>query len=641
MSGSFGWAGKILRVDLSNGRIESRDTAEYAAKFIGGKGLMHRLAWEEIPKGVGAFSPENLLMVSTGPLTGTPVPASGRAEVGGVAAQSLPEMYSHSGIGGWFGPELKYAGFDAVIIYGKSPSPCYLWINDGKAQIKSAASLWGRGTYSTQKELEKVHGRGVKSLVIGPAGENQSRIAVLLSGASNAAGQGGFGGVAGSKNLKAICIKGTRSLKLARPEAVLENWKAVAKPPSRNPLRTGTRFEYFSHVLENVPYQTFNTACSQACDRVCFPAFLDVPYASRPGLSSAELGCTAQLAAGWEVAEVSDVQPDKAPLSWPLWRKSLERGMETIELMNEYGLNQYELLGGMVPWIVMAAHEGLLSEKDFGFPITPDNPEWWPKFLHMISYKEGIGELLAEGATRAINILGKEKYGETLYTGERTQDGKKMPSAISLQQAWGYAEHYSGRGINSSEPYPDWLLAALTWMNQSRDAFNDTPRRSRTEWMAKFRENPYQGEMGPWITIWNENRSEFKCSLVVCDYAFPMPYFANAESYLYSAVTGDDKTTEEIDLIGERLKNVQRAVLIKNHGRNRQMEEKEILPFFRRPDGSSGAVINESEFSIMVDHYYDQRGWDRSSGWPTRARLEKLDLKDIADGLESLRANNN
>ena len=637
----FGWTGKYLCVDLSSGRIEARDTGEYTEKYIGGKGLMHRYAWEKIPKGVSAFSPENILMISTGPLTGTPVPTSGRVEVGGVAAQSLPEMYSHSGIGGWFGPELKYAGYDALMIQGKSPSPCYLWINDGKAEIKSASTLWGRGAYSTQKELEKIHGRGVKSLVIGPAGEHQSRIAVLVSGASNAAGQGGFGGVAGAKNLKAICIRGTHSLKLARPEAVLETWKTVAKPPSKNPLRTNTRFEYFSHVIENVPYQTFNVACSQACDRACFPAFIDVPCASRPGLSSAELGCTAQLGIGWEVAEVSDVQREKDPLSWPLWRKNLERGMETVELMNEYGLNQYDLLGGMVPWLVMATHEGLLSEKDFGIPIDPDQPDWWARFLHMVAYREGFGDLLAEGTTRTINTLGKEKYGDTLYSGERSFGGIKMPTAVSLQQAWGYAEHYSGRGINSSEPYPDWLLGALAWMTQSRDAFNDTHRRTRMEWMEQFRADPYRGETGPWIAIWNENRSEFKCSLVICDYAFPMPYFTNAESYLFSAVTGEDITTEEVELIGERLKNVQRAVLVRNHGRTRQTEINEILPIFKKPDGSSGAVINEKEFSVLVDHYYDQRGWDRVTGWPTRGTLEKLGLNDIADELEPLRAHLN
>jgi aldehyde:ferredoxin oxidoreductase len=429
-------------------------------------------------------------------------------------------------------------------------------------------------------------------------------------------------------------------VKLANPDEVLEVRKAVSQLPAKNPVKMNTRFEFFSHVIENVPYRTFNTSCTHACDRVCFPVFTEVPNASRPGLSSAEMGCIAQLGIGWEVAEASETQKEKLPLSWPLWRKNLERGMEVVELMNEYGLNQYEILGGIVPWLYMATHEGLLTEKELGLTVDPERPEWWVTFLHMLAYREGFGDLLSEGASRAINILGREKYSQTPYSGERGYGSKKMPTPVSLQQAWGYAEHYSGRGINSTEPYPDWLLGALTWMTQTRDAFNDTHRRSRTEWMRKFREDPYRGEMGPWITIWNENRSEFKCSLVLCDYAFPMPYFASAESYLFSAVTGRSITSEEADLTGERLKNMQRAVLIRNHGRSRKSEVDETLPFFKRPDGSTGEVIDEKEFSALVDSYYDQRGWDRINGWPTRVKLEALGLKDVADALEPLTANN-
>ena len=124
-------------------------------------------------------------------------------------------------------------------------------------------------------------------------------------------------------------------------------------------------------------------------------------------------------------------------------------------------------------------------------------------------------------------------------------------------------------------------------------------------------------------------------------FTFPMPYFANAEAYLYSAVTGIDITTEQVDFTGERLKNMQRAVLIRNHSRNRKMELDEIVPFFKRPDGSTGATLDENKFDTLVDHYYDERGWDRATGWPTRARLESLDLKDVADELEFLRQSTN
>lgn len=633
MISPYGWTGKIARVDLSSGQVSTVSTEKYAPKFIGGKGLMHRLAWEEIPRGTRAFDPENRLMITTGPLTGTPAPTSGRVEIGGVAPQSFPEMYSHSGVGGWLGAELKYAGFDAIIIQGKASSPCYLWINDGRIEIRDAGRLWGLGTYGTQQELQKEHGKDVRSLVIGPAGERKSRIAVLLTDNNSAAGQGGFGGVAGSKNLKAICIKGSQSIRIAHPDELLRIRAELSPEKFKNPGKSGADFEFDAHVIKNVPYQKFNVACTHACHKFCMQAFKDVPRATRPGLHNNQIGCIGTMVIGWQNSMTWE---DDTSLKWPLWNINLERGIEALELINEYGLNQFELLGGMIPWIVMAAHEGILTEKDFGFSINPNDPEWWVKILHMITYREGLGDLLAEGTTRAISVLGMDKYGKTIYTGQRENDGKEMPTPVSLQQAWGYAAHWGGRGVQSSVPYPDWLLRALTWMTQTRDSNDDTHHRSRPEWLEEFRKDPYRGEIGPRMAIWDENRSELKCALTLCDWAFPNPYVPGAEARLYSAVTGIDTSQDELDKAGERLKNMQRAVLIRNHDRTRDVEVKEILPFYKRPDGSKGISIDENEFAIMVDHYYEQRGWDKVSGWPTRAKLVELGLQDVADELSIL-----
>jgi aldehyde:ferredoxin oxidoreductase len=633
MSNLYGWTGKILRVDLSSNQISTVDTEKYARRFIGGKGLMHRLAWEEIPRGTGAFDADNRLMIATGPLTGTPAPTSGRVEIGGVAPQCHPEMYSHSGVGGWFGAELKYAGFDAVIIQGKATSPCYLWINDGNVEIMDAKKIWGLGTYGTQQELQKKHGRNVKSLVIGPAGENKSRIAVLLTDNNNAAGQGGFGGVAGSKNLKAICVKGSQSVRIAHPNELLKLLTALTPEKSKNPAKIDIDFEYDAHIIKEVPYQQFKVACTHACNKYCMSAFKDVQKATRPGLHNSQVGCIGTMIIGWQN---SMTWTDGTYCKWPLWNQNLERGTEALELINEYGLNQFELLGGMIPWIVMASHEGIITEKDLGFSINPDDPEWWVKSIRIIAYREGFGDILAEGTTRAINMLGEDKYGESVYTGYRKTDERKMPTPISLQQAWGYAAHWGGRGVQASVPYPDWLLRALTWMTQTRDSNNDTHHRSRPEWLEEFRKDPYRGELGPQMAIWDENRSELKCALTLCDWAFPNPYVVSAEAGLYSAVTGIETSQEELDRIGERLKNMQRAVLIRNHDRTRKLEVNEILPFYKRPDGSKGISIDEDEFAIMVDHYYEQRGWDKVTGWPTRSKLLELDLQDVADELSIL-----
>jgi aldehyde:ferredoxin oxidoreductase len=280
----FGWAGNILKVDLSTATIQTIDTERYVPKYLGGKGLIHRIAWDEIPRGTGAFDPDNRLILAVGPLTGTPAPTSGRAEIGGVAPQSNPEMYSHSGIGGRIGAELKYAGFDAIIIHGKASNPCYLWINDGICEIKDASQLWGLSTYSTQLELQNIHGKNITSLTIGPAGEHESRIAVLITGSHNAAGQGGFGGVAGSKNLKAISIKGSKNVRIACPDKLLGIRRNISKPQYKNPLTMESKFEYDGHLVDGRLFRKFHTACSHACDRYCATALMGIPESTRPGV---------------------------------------------------------------------------------------------------------------------------------------------------------------------------------------------------------------------------------------------------------------------------------------------------------------------------------------------------------------------
>jgi len=138
------------------------------------------------------------------------------------------------------------------------------------------------------------------------------------------------------------------------------------------------------------------------------------------------------------------------------------------------------------------------------------------------------------------------------------------------------------------------------------------------------------------MAVWDEHRSEIKCSLTLCDWAFPIAYYTSAEAKLFSAVTGIDTSEEELDFIGERLKNLQRAVLIRNNERTRQAEVAEILPFFRRPDGTTATAIDENEFGILVDNYYRQRGWEKSTGWPTRAKYNQLGLDDVAGELQKL-----
>ena len=164
MTGLYGWTGRILRVDLSTGSTSTLDTMEYARNYVGGLGIAARIAWDELKPGVGPFDPENPLFVMVGPLTGTMASGAGRVIVAGIAPQQRPSVFSRSGIGGHWGAELKYAGYDGVVVVGKADKPVYLWIHDGEAEIRDAGELIGRGTYATTAALRGAHGAKTRVL---------------------------------------------------------------------------------------------------------------------------------------------------------------------------------------------------------------------------------------------------------------------------------------------------------------------------------------------------------------------------------------------------------------------------------------------------------------------------------------------
>jgi len=213
-----GYAGQILRVNLTSGTVTTTPTSNYVPTYIGGRGIATRIYWEDVPPNVGAFDPANEVIFMTGPVQGTPYTGGGRWVVVGKAPLAFPlEHISASKAGGYAAAELKFAGFDGIVVSGASATPVYLWIHDGSCEILDASGLWGLDTRQTFSMLQQIHGTNAKAISIGQAGEHWSRMASIVSDTKPAFGKGGFGGVMGSKNLKAICISGTGSVEIANP----------------------------------------------------------------------------------------------------------------------------------------------------------------------------------------------------------------------------------------------------------------------------------------------------------------------------------------------------------------------------------------------------------------------------------------
>ena len=645
-----GWTGKILRVDLSSGRIWTVPSVEYGRQYYGGRGIAARIAWDEIPPGVGPFDPENRLIVGPGPLTGTSAPNSGRTSVCTLSPQAYPyEWFSHSSVGGFWGPMLKYAGYDLVVVEGASDTPVYLWIDDDQVDLRDATSLWGTGILVTQYRIIEQHGANVQVLAIGQAGENRCRIATIATGTGSAAGQGGFGAVMGAKGLKAIAVRGTKGVRIARPQEFSDAALAIARSAEWS---SGCPEEQFIDREKAREFGQRFGACSQQCSiRACMDSRF---YSKVRGVVHPEreysgvLVCESVLFAGF-----SDTFYD--------WKVGFQAGFELAQISHEYGLNHWELGIGMVPWLRKCHEEGLFQHLD-GEPFDLDSPAFWDSLFRKIVYREGVGEALAEGTVRAAQILG---FGE-----EFVQD---------YFTAWGFAAHWDGRGDRSNViVFPYWLVTALQWAVSTRDplssghgyaegvmwqcpirtdagigweALTDVAERVYGTRQSVHPESGYEDKAFP--AVFHGHRSVMKDSLTLDDKAYPRIYSKSSpghlatadgmegpsfEYHLFRLATGLDISEDDFERIAERVFNLERALQVRNWGRSRSVDE-QVIPYFEtvehwvNPVLGSRQKLDRAKFSQLLSEYYALRGWDTETGRPTRAKLETLDLEDVADEL--------
>jgi aldehyde:ferredoxin oxidoreductase len=644
-----GYAGRLLRVDLSRHRVESQATADYLPDWYGGRAMAARIAWDEIPPGTRAMDPEAPLMILTGPLTGTAAPFSGRTTVCGLAAQGFPhEWYSRSSFGGHWGPELKHAGFDGLIITGRADEPVYLLIEDGACSVVAARDLRGMGIYGVQRLLMDRHGPGLRVLAIGPAGESLSRIAIAATETESASGQGGYGAVMGSKNLKAIAVRGTMPIPVARPVRFMEvcdlvrreahgshGWPHEPKLDPEKVRRFGQKFQ----------------ACTQGCAVRCYDArfYTTVPAVLNPGkVLSGQMDCIAGLFPGMQG-------------SFYDWNLGFEAGFEVGQIANDEGLNHWELIIGMVPWLRSLNLDGRLPSVD-GMAFNLDDPAFWRHLLIGISRGEGeIRAALAHGTVRACGELGIGKEALDLF----------FP-------AWGYAGHWDGRGDRINYVFfPYWVVSALQWAVDTRDPISSAHGYGQNimgwsricspehglDWERIMEvsariygttdstdpKGGYGGKAFP--AWWHGNRSVMKDSLPVGDQVFPRIYsrktrdhFARAgdmegpsfERHLFTALTGLDWTDEDMEHASVRVIELERALLVRNFGRSRSDDEG-LIPYFTAPEQQVNPFIGErigmdpSEFRRVLEEYYALRGWDVSTGRPTDRSMEAAGLRAEAD----------
>lgn len=609
----FGYAGRILRIDLSSGAYKAEPLKEeIAKKYIGGIGLGMRLLTDNSKPGVNPLSPENPLVLATGPFSGTMAPTGGNGHAfvskspltGGVG-----EAKSH----GFFGAELKRAGYDAVIFEGKSEKPVYVWIDDDNVQLMDAKHLWGKSPMETEDTIkEELGDYYIRVASIGPAGEKLSRVACIINDHTRAAGRTGMGAVMGSKNLKAIAVRGTKDVNVAKPEEFLEFVKMLherMKGPATTKYRTlGTPLNVLVHnSLGALPTRNFTNATFEGAEKVS-GEYLNERFVARIiGCSSCAMRCEhiAVVPEGPYKGTTTRVEYE------PLWAfgphcgvDRLDAIIKAMDLCNYYGLDSLSA-GNIVGFAMDCYEHGILTKKDTGgMDLSFGNAEAMVEILKQIGMREGLGDVLAEGVKGAAEKMGKgaEKYANHIKGLEMTgYDIRGLKTA-----AVGYAVSFRGADHNRHGAYGLDLKGTV-------DRFKFEKGRSK-------------------MVIDIEDLYALIDSLIVCKFSRGVYYetFNDLANY-YTLVTGIKVTPEEMRTAGERINNLGRLFNIREGLTRKDDHLPAKVMSTPVPDDtvSKGSYITQKELDFMLDDYYASRGWTEE-GVPTLEKLKEIGLEDLA-----------
>ncbi len=632
----FGYAGEILKVDLSDGKTTKQPTADYADKFIGGHGIAARLYWEMVPPQAGALDPENCFICANGPVTGFPGFAGFRWKIFGKSPAGDPESFSYANLGESWGAWLKYAGYDSLAVQGKADKPVYIYIHDDKVEIRDASHLWGQTTFDASDNLKTELGKNVSVLAIGPAAENLIPFAIVLA-EGGASGSGGLGAVMGSKNLKAIVVAaGNKRPVAADPDRVRQLVDRIAATKPRVPMPS----------LWAVPGLTRDHTC-YGCG----------------------IGCSRQVYDGENgrlyksLCQASDVYG--AMVTRYLGKPDGVR-LQATRLCDGYGIDT-AVMQGMIEWLDACYQEGLINEKETGLPLSRiGSPQFIEELTRKITYREGFGGTLSRGTIAAAESVGP-KAREMLSMCIATRGGEKKDYDPRLFITTGLI--YATEPRRPIQQLHEVCMMLMMWLGMGGEGkpgefftAENLRQVAARIWgnaiAADF--STYEGKALAAKKL--QDRVFAKESLVVCDLRWTMTQAFRAlggtddtvtESQVFSAITGKDTDEPGLYNIGERIFNLQRAILLRQGWQGRQgdrlLDYYHTVPLrkgeiFFNHDGlvpgrdgevisQIGKVVDKELFENMKSEYYELRGWDALTGLPTKAKLEELQLNDVAADL--------
>jgi len=620
---SGGYAGKVLRINLTDKTSKEEPLpVELAKDYIGGAGFAIKYLYDEVKPNTDPLGPDNKLIFASGPFTAAGMPCSSRMSAAGKSPLTGAVGLALSG--GFFPAEIKYAGWDAIIIEGKADKPTYIAITNNRVRFRDAAHCWGTRTFDCQQIIkDELRDQNVRVCCIGPAGEHLCKVAGIIN-ERRALGRKGLGAVMGSKNLKAIAVRGTGKIDIASQEKYREGRSAFLKAFKESPVLYP---EFSQHGTPMVVEVTGAMGILSAKNWTATGEFdheglaLEAQTSRKIGKEHCHdcpVGCSQmKMARTGAYNGILSEGPDFETI----YSFGSNNGIGEIDpviaadrLADELGLDSVST-GVTIGFAMECFEKGILTLEDTdGIDLRFGNDEAMMQVIRKIAFREGIGDLLADGSLAAAKKIGKgtEKFAIQVKGLELAAYDVRGAKAHGLNYATAYtgADHCKGYAFQEifGVPVP-WEVDRLAIEGKGK------------------------------LTVWNQDIQAVACDCApLCKFLLDMAVPAIACQHtadLMEAITGLPFTSEEVMKVGERLTNLARAFNVREgFSRADDTLPERLMTEPLKAGASKGQLISREDLDKMLDEYYSERGWDLKTGVPTRAKLQELGLTYVADDLK-------
>ncbi len=599
----FGWNGKLLRVNLNEGTISKEDlNVEDARNYLGGRGLGTKIMMDEVDPRVDPFSPENKLIFMTGPLTGTFASSSGRYEV--IAKAPLTGTIGASNSGGHFGPELKYTGYDGIIFEGESDKPVYLYINDDEVQLRSAEHLWGKTVFDTTDELVKETEEDARVACIGPGGELKVLFATVMNDKHRAAGRSGLGAVMGSKKLKAVVVRGTKSIEVSKPKEFLESCIDARNKLKAHPVTGIGLPTYGTGVLVNILNQSGALPTRNWKDGGYFEhaddtggeSLRDKYLVRNKGCFGCNIGCGRVT----RIPEGEFKSFGEGPEYESAWSYGADCGVRDLAaiskanfICNELGIDPITM-GSTIACTMELYEKGIVTKEELGRSLNFGDAEGIVELTRLTGLREGFGDKLAQGSYRLAASFGHPELSMSVKKQE-------MPA-------------YDGRGVQGM---------ALAYATSNRGGCHVRGYLTSPEILG------IPAKLDPLVTTdkasWLKTFQDLTAvidSVGIClftTFGIGLPEI----SEMLRGATGMTCSDEDVLKAGERIWNLEKLFNLKAGFTKADDTLPERLLKEPLPNGPGKGMV--AQLDAMLGEYYEVRGWDEGSV-PTAEKLEELSL---------------